>query len=104
MDKREIWAKQHQKKFLQALSAEGVLPTPDMTFLDDQDASRQGKRLHEVIRNIEEVQVEGWKEAKKRLLETIPRCSAWMVLENRWNVGAFVVTAEVLRTNLDAFY
>ncbi|MFN0050917.1 MAG: hypothetical protein ACKV0T_01925 [Planctomycetales bacterium] len=101
---REFSAKQHQKMFLQALNAEGVLPIPDISFFSDQDTSMQGKRLHEIIRNVENVTIEDWKEAKKTILETILMSSAWMVFENRWNVGSFVVAAELLRSHLDSFY
>jgi hypothetical protein len=101
---RELRAKQYQKRFLQTLNAHRVLGTPAITFLDDQDASGQWKRFDEFMHKIEEVRFQDWKEARTRILENIPKCHAWMVFENNWDVGAFVVPDEVLGTNLDVFY
>jgi hypothetical protein len=104
MDKQELIINQHRKRFLRVVTAPGKVRASEVVFLEEREALMLGRRLHEVIRTVEEMEVQDWAEAKVRILETMSRCDSWVLFDNRWDVGAILVSTQVLRRSVEIFY
>lgn len=101
---RALHLKQNRGKFLRELHSQGVKNAESISFLDDNDTTSLGKKLHEIINKVDEVNLENWKEGSSRIREWLRIGDSFLVFENRWDVGALVLSADVLGTYLEVIY
>ncbi len=101
---KQLRHNQHRERFLQAMQTHGLKDPQSISFISVDEAVASGTRIHQVLRCIETSQVENWEEAKKRLIDNFPGGDIFVIFTNLWDIGAMLLAATTLRSNIQAIY
>jgi hypothetical protein len=104
MTQNDAVYRHRQRTFSLAIAEQTPSLAGKIDFLDLLLVADYSKAFHSRILQLEEKQVESWVTAAQVLNQIGMRSASWIVLENRWHLGAFRVASSPFIAHLDVFY